>query len=53
MKKNSSKWFTLAAVLSFTAAVFQIVNNHWLISALFFASATCFLAASKKYSKAE
>ena len=46
MNKKATKWFRLAAVFMFTAATFQIVNDHFILGAVFFCSAVCFASAA-------
>ena len=49
--KDIAKWWSLAAVLMFTAATFQIVSGHFLLGAVCFGAAACFLAAAGRYRK--
>ena len=49
--KDIAKWWSLAAVLMFAAAVFQIVSEHFIVGAIFFGAAVCFLSAAGKYRK--
>ena len=49
--KDIAKWWSLAAVLMFAAAVFQIVSEHFLLGAICFGAAACFLTAAGKYRK--
>ena len=49
--KDIVKWWTLAAVLMFAAATFQIVSEHFLLGAIFFGSAVCFTSAAGIYRK--
>ena len=49
--KDISKWWSLAAVLMFTAATFQIVSVRFLPGAICFGAAACFLRAAGKYRK--
>ena len=51
--KDIAKWWSLAAVLMFAAAVFQIVSERFLLGAIFFGAAVCFLSAAGKYRKKE
>ena len=46
MNQKISRWLNLAAVLFFTAAVFQITNNHFILGAVFMGAAACELAAA-------
>ena len=49
--KDIAKWWSLAAVLMFAAAVFQIVSERFLLGAICFGAAACFLTAAGKYRK--
>ena len=49
--KDIAKWWSLAAVLMFAAAVFQIVSERFLLGAIFFGAAACFMTAAGKYRK--
>ena len=49
--KDIAKWWSLAAVLMFAAATFQIVSERFLIGAVCFGAAACFMAAAGKYRK--
>ncbi|MBQ6570195.1 MAG: hypothetical protein IJL87_08045 [Clostridia bacterium] len=49
--KNIAKWWSLAAVLMFAAATFQIVSERFLLGALCFGAAACFLFVADKYRK--
>lgn len=53
--KNSTiaKCWTLAALLMFVTATLQIVNENFVIGAITFGAATCFMAATAKYRKKE
>ena len=53
--KNSTiaKCWTLAALLMFVTATFQIVNGNFIVGAVCFGAAACFMAASTKYRKIE
>ena len=51
--KDITKWWSLAAVLMFAAATFQIVSDHFLLGAIFFGAAVCFTSAATKYRKKE
>ena len=48
-----SKCWSLAALLMFAAATFQIAVDRFPIGAVCFGSAACFLAAAGKYRKKE
>ena len=49
--KKIAKWWSLAAVLMFAAATFQIVSERFLLGAVCFGAAACFMAAAGKYRK--
>ena len=49
--KDIAKWWSLAAVLMFAAAVFQIVSERFLLGAVCFGAAACFMAAAGKSPK--
>jgi len=53
--KNSTiaKCWTLAALLMFVTATLQIVNENFVIGAITFGAATCFMVAAAKYRKKE
>ena len=54
MKNNTiAKCWTLAALLMFVTATLQIVNEYFIIGAVNFGAATCFLSAAAKYRKKE
>ncbi len=50
---NNAKWWSLAALLLFVAATFQIASSHFIPGAVFFGAASCFTAAAGKYQKQE
>lgn len=51
--KNSTivEFWSLAALLMFVTATFQITSDHFVVGAIFFGAATCFLSAAGKYWK--
>ena len=51
--KNSTiaKCWTLAALLMFVTATFQIVSENFIVGAIFFGAAVCFMSAAAKYRK--
>ena len=52
MKNNTNaKLWSLAAVLMFAVAVFQITSDHFLPGAVFFGAAACFMSAAGIYRK--
>ena len=51
--KKVSRWWNLAAVFMFAAATFQIVNDHFLLGAIFICAAVCFMSAAGIYRKKE
>jgi hypothetical protein len=51
MKVKISKWNALAATLLYASSVFQIVDEHFGLGALFFVAATSFAVAARMNSK--
>ena len=49
--KDIAKWWSLVAVLMFAAATFLIVSERFLIGAVCFGAAACFLSVAGKYRK--
>ena len=49
--KDIAKCWSLAAVLQFATAVFQIVSERFLLGAICFGAAACFLSAAANYRK--
>ena len=49
MNKPIAKWMSLAAVLLFTAATFQITSDHVWLGMAFLGGASCFACAARKY----
>ena len=51
--KNSTiaKCWTLAALLMYVTATFQIVSEHFILGAVFFGAAVCFTSVAAKYRK--
>ena len=49
--KDIAKWWSLAAGPMFAAATFQIVSERFLLGAICFGAAACFLSAAGKYRK--
>ncbi len=52
MKEDIAKLNALTAILFYVAAVFQIVDEHFIVGGLFFVSASCFAVSARKNSKA-
>ena len=53
MNKKISKLLYLAEACLFAAATFQIVSEHYIPGAIFFAVAACFASAAGIYQKRE
>ena len=53
MNKKISKYYTIAALLMFVTATFQIANEQFLLGVVFFVSAVCFTSAAGAYRKKE
>ena len=53
MKQKTSKWMNFAAILLFVAATFQIVSDHFLLGAVYFGAAVCFMTAAAGFKKKE
>lgn len=53
MKQKASKWMNLAALLLFVVATFQIVSDHFLLGAVYFGAAVCFMTAAAGFKKKE
>ena len=51
--KNSTiaKCWTLAALLMFVTATFQIVSENFIVGAVFFGAVACNMAAAARYRK--
>lgn len=49
--KAIAKCWSLAALLMFFAATLQIVGEHFIVGALLFGAAACFLSAAANYRK--
>lgn len=48
-----SKWLSVAALLMFAGATFQIADGHWGLAAVCFGAAASFMALSAKRAKLE
>lgn len=48
-----AKWLSVAALLMFVGATFQIADGHWCLSAVCFGAAASFMALSAKRGKLE
>ena len=46
-----AKCWTLAALLMFVTATFQIVSENFIVGAVFFGAAACNMAAAARYRK--
>ena len=53
MKQKASKWMNFAALLLFVTATFQIVSDHFLLGAVYFGAAVCFMTAASGFRKKE
>ena len=53
MNKKISKWLTLAALLMFAGATFQITSNHYMLGVVCFAAAVSFSCSAELYRKKE
>lgn len=51
--QNVSKWLYFAATLMFAAATFQVIDEKWLPTVLFFGLATVCVSLAKRYQKTE
>jgi hypothetical protein len=48
-----SKWLSVAALLMFVGATFQIADGHWVLAAVCFGPAASFMALSAERGKLE
>ena len=53
MNKKVSKWMSVAALLMFVTATFQIADDRILPGIVFFGAAVCFVSAADLYRKKE
>ena len=53
MNKKISKWLTLAALLMFVGATFQIASDHYMLGVVCFAAAVSFSCSAEVYRKKE
>lgn len=53
MSKKISKWMTLAALLMFVGATFQITSDHYILGAICFCAAASFAYSANVYRKRE
>ena len=53
MNKKISKWLTLAALLMFAGATFQITSDHCMPGVVCFAAAVSFCCSAEVYRKKE
>ena len=51
MNKKISKWLTLAALLMFVGATFQITSDHYILGAVCFVAAASFAYSANLYRK--
>ena len=51
MNKKISKWLTLAALLMFVGATFQITSDHYILGAICFVAAASFAYSANLYRK--
>ena len=49
MNSKKSKWLALAALLMFVGAVFQIVNDHFILGIICFGAAATFASSANVY----
>ena len=53
MNKKISKWLTLAALLMFVGATFQITSDHYMLGVVCFAATVSFSCSAEAYRKKE
>ena len=53
MNRMISKWLTLAALLMFVGATFQITSDHYMLGVVCFAAAVSFSCSAEVYRKKE
>jgi hypothetical protein len=53
MNKKISKWLTLAALLMFVGATFQITSDHYMLGVVCFAAAVSFFCSAEVQRKRE
>ena len=53
MNKKTSKWLTLAALLMFAGATFQLTSDHYMPGVVCFAAAVSFSCSAEVYRKRE
>ena len=53
MNKKISKWLTLAALLMFVGATFQITSYHYMLGVVCFAAEVSFSCSAEVYRKKE
>ena len=52
-KISKSKWLTIAALLMFVGATFQITSDHYMPGVICFAAAVSFCCSAEVYRKRE
>lgn len=50
---KSAKWLSVAALLMFVGATFQIADGHWIRTAVCFGAAASFMILAKRHQKPE
>ena len=50
---KSARWLSVAALLMFVGATFQIAGGHWIQAAVCFVAAASFMALAKRHQKVE
>ena len=53
MNKKTSKWLTLAALLMFAGATFQLTSDHYMPGVVCFAAAVSFSCSAEVYREKE
>ena len=53
MERKISKWLTLAALLMFAGATFQLTSDHYMPGVVCFAAAVSFSCSAEVYRKKE
>ena len=53
MNKKISKWLTLAALLMFVGATFQIISDHYMLGVVCFSAAVSSSCSAEIYRKKE
>jgi len=50
---KSARWLSVAALLMFVGATFQMADGHWIYAAMCFVAAASFMALAKRHQKVE